>query len=224
MKIVSLNKSVEKYGFLSELEYKNENFNGHQTAICIGVKNGAESWDKVYTPANTTEERIKIANEMLNDKSLIILEDKFMESENEQLVPKIAYYIPYYVADHSVYRPTINHDQISDNKNSTSDVKIEVLFVNDEGLNRYVTFDFPVNGQYHLCLMDFIFAMQERILRKAGKNEDFIVEAGEHYRKGDISLDFYNKIGQRKMITGQVMDFIRLISSIRIIDIDIKRD
>lgn len=222
MKIVSLNRNVERYGFLSEMEYKNEDFHGHQTALCIGIKDGPNSWDKVYTSGNTTEEKIKIANEMLKDKSLIILEDKYMENANGQIVPKIAYLIPYYVENHSVYQPTVNYDQIPENSNVTNDIKIEVLFVNNEGFNRYVTFDFSVHGQYHLCLLNFVRSIDERILRKVNKDEDFVRNIGEHYRKGEISLDFYDKIGRKTVITAPISDFLKMISSIRIIDINTK--
>ena len=95
MKIVSLNKNPERYGYLSEMDYKNPNFHGHQTALAIGIKRPDGSWQEVYTSGDTLDEKIKIADEILNDKSLIILEDKITQLENDKLVSKTIYYFPY---------------------------------------------------------------------------------------------------------------------------------
>lgn len=221
MKIVSLNKNIERYGFLSEMEYKNPDFHGHQVVLCIGVKNSDGSWDKVYTSENIEEEEIKIADDILNDKSLIILEDKITQFEDNKLVPKIVYYLPYYVADHSAYQPTINFNQISYADNAINNIKVEVLFVSESGwYNRYVTFDFKGN----LCLLDFIEDLEEEIEDKASKvNGDFFIasENGEDYSEDDIVLDFYDKSGQKQFIGFKTArEFIKLVSSVRIIDID----
>lgn len=228
MKIVSLNKNPEKYGFLSEMEYKNPNFHGHQTALAIGIKNPDGSWDKVYTPGNTEEEKIKIANTILEDKTLIILEDKITQLEDDKLVPKIVYYFPYYVADHSAYQPTVNFEQISYACNVTNDVEIEVLFVCEEGwYNRYVTFNLSTSGSYNggksLSLIDFIENLEVEIENAAFKNKDFFIasEDGDNYQKDDIVLDFYDKSGQKHFIGARIAkDFLDLVSSIRIIGID----
>ena len=224
MRIVSLNKNLEKYGFLSEMDYKNPDFHGHQTALCIGIKNSNGSWDKVYTLGDTEEEKIKIANNILSDKSLIILEDKITQIENDNLVPKIVYYLPYYVADHSVYQPTVNFQQISYASNVSNKVKIEVLFVSEDGwYNRYVVFDLKTIGNRSLSLMEFIEDLETEIEDKASKHNDFFIAAenGEDYLQDDIVLDFYDKSGQKHFIGAKIAkDFLDLVSSIRIIDID----
>ena len=224
MKIVSLNKNLEKYGFLSEMDYKNPDFHGHQTALCIGIKNSNGSWDKVYTSGDTEEEKIKIANNILSDKSLIILEDKITQIENDNLVPKIVYYLPYYVADHSVYQPTVNFQQISYASNVSNKVKIEVLFVSEDGwYNRYVVFDLKTIGNRSLSLMEFIEDLETEIEDKASQHNDFFIAAenGEDYLQDDIVLDFYDKSGQKHFIGAKIAkDFLDLVSSIRIIDID----
>lgn len=224
MRIVSLNKNLEKYGFLPEMDYKNPDFHGHQTALCIGIKNSNGSWDKVYTSGDTEEEKIKIANDILNDKSLIILEDKITQIENDNLVPKIVYYLPYYVAEHSVYQPTVNFQQISYASNVSNKVKIEVLFVSEDGwYNRYVVFDLKTIGNRSLSLMEFIEDLETEIEDRASQHNDFFIAAenGEDYSQDDIVLDFYDKSGQKHFIGAKIAkDFLDLVSSIRIIDID----
>jgi hypothetical protein len=225
MKIVSLNKNPERYGFLSEMEYRNPDFHGHQTALCIGRKNTDGSWDKVYTSGDTEEEKIKIANDILNDKSLIILEDKIFENDNGNLVPKIIYYLPYYVADHSAYQPTINFEQIYHSCNVSSNAKIEVLFVHEEGwYNRYVTFD--LHTSYSLSLIDFIKNLEQEIIgiaQKGEKGNGFFIAKDEsgNYFENDIVLDFYDNTGQQYYLGfKEPKDLLKLVSSIRIIDID----
>ncbi len=222
MKIVSLNKNPERYGYLSEMEYKDPNFHGHQTALCIGVKNTDGSWNKVYTSGSTEEEKIKIANDILNDKSLIILEDKVFYVENNKLVPKTVYYFPYYVADHSVYQPTINFNQICYDDNINNDIKIEVLFVHDEGwYNRYIVFDVHTLGHYSLT--DFVNCLAAKIKENAEDNKDFFIakEDAENYLENDIVLDFYDSSGQKYFIGYPNAEyFLDLVSSVRIIDIN----
>lgn len=228
MKIVSLNKNPEKYGFLSELEYRNKTFHGHQVALVIGIKNANGSWEKLCTTAATEQKKEKIADDMLNDKSLIILEDKITQFENNRLVPKTVYYLPYYVADHSAYQPTVNFEQISYACNVENNVKIEVLFVHEEGwYNRYVTFDLKTKGDISgrsLSLMDFIQDLEQYIEDSASENNGnfFIAENLEDCEDGDIALDFYDKAGQKVFVGGSVEYFLSLVSSIRIINIETK--
>lgn len=238
MQIISLNKDIEKYGFLPELEYKNEHFHGHQTALCIGIKNSDGSWDKTFTSfisGNTEKEKNEIADNILNDKSLIILEDNVNQLEDNKIVTKTFYYLPYYVANHSAYQPTVNFGQISSACNVTNDVKIEVLFVSEDGwYNRYVTFDMhttSANGGSCMMLIDFIDDLRIEIEERAKSSKDFFIlddEDAEGYREyeyeeGDIALDFYDKSGQMHVIAYQnTNSFLDLISSVRIIDIDTK--
>lgn len=219
MKIISLNKNPERYGFLTEMEYKNEDFHGHQLALGIGIKNPDGSWDRVYTSGNTEEERIELADIILNDNSLIILEDKCTQLENNNLITKTVYYFPYYVADHSAYQPTINFNQISDACNVINNVKIEVLFVKDSWYNRYVTFDIKANN---FSLMDFIENLGIYIEESAINKKDFFIatEDSNEYDEGNIVLDFYDKSGRKYLYGGDVSSLLKLISSIRIIDID----
>lgn len=230
MKIVSLNKNPERFGFLSEIDYKNEQFHGHQTALCIGIKRLDGTWDKVYTSGNTEEEKIGIANAMLEDKSLIILEEPITQREESgELVRKIVYHFPYYVADHSAYQPTVNFDQISYSCNTSNDVKIEVLFVHEEGwFNRYVTFDLHTSGSWgggrSLSLMDFIEDLEREIEEAAEEKKDFFIadEDSDDYYEGDIVLDFYDKSGQKYLYGGKVSQFLDMVSSVRIIGIETK--
>ena len=228
MKIVSLNKNPERYNYLSEMDYVNKDFHGHQTALIIGIRNTDGSWNKVYTSGETEEEKIKIANDMLNDKSLILLEEKITQLEDGKLVPRIVYHLPYYVADHSAYQPTVNFDQISYSCNASNDVKIEVLFVHEEGwVNRYVTFELHTSGSFKggrsLSLMEFIEDLEQEIEDSAAEVDgDFFIaeEDSDNYSEGDIVLDFYDKSGQRYLYGGSVERFLNMISSIRIIGID----
>ena len=219
MKVISLNKNPEKYGYPMEMDFKKSNFHGHQTACTIGIRRTDGTWDMLYTPGDTKEEKTKIAEDMLNDKSLLIVEQRLTQMENEVLVPKTIYFLPYYVADHSVYKPTINFDQISKSSNTNSDVKIEVLFVSEEGwYNRYVVFDLKVSGSY--SLMDFISSLEQIIEDAAENNRHFWINTeNEEYEEGDIILDFYDESGQKTFVGGNVEYFLDMVSSIRIIDI-----
>lgn len=219
MRVVSLNKNVEKYGFLQEMEYTNDNFHGHQVTLCIGIKNLDGTWNTVFTKGKTEEERINIADNMMNDKSLIILEDLISEVENDEIVAKTIYYLPYYIADHSVYKPTVNFNQIPFLPRVRNKVKIEVLFVKDDWCNRYVTFETTTI----LSLIDFIKRLESTIMIYAKNKENGFFIAPEdtaNYRQGSIVLDFYNKAGEKILIGGNARAFLDMISSIRIIDID----
>ena len=229
MKVISLNKNIGKYNFLNEIEYRSPNFFGHQTGILIGILSQDEKWDKLGVPGETEEEKVKLANEILADKSLIIVEEKITQIENNNLVPKKVYYLPYYVEEHTAFKPTINYTNISNSSNVKQTITYEILLVDDWGCNRYITKTIvtgPVgfNGGQPYKAYDFMHSLELEIQDMIDNNDYQIRVAtsdGEEYSDGDILIDFYDEKGsvytQAFSSIGGVLD---TVVSIRIVGYD----
>ena len=225
MKLRALSQKVEKYGYPLETGLDKKGFNGHQIGMCIGIRDAETNAVKQnYIPDD--EFNIKFDN-MLEDKELLLLQDSITQFEDGELRGRHIYYLPYYVVDHSAYKPTINFEQISYACNVSNTVQIEVLFVEDD-YNRYVTFEMDTSGSLggrSLSLMDFISGLEEEIEEKTSRGEDFKCTSDEdpEYAEGDILLDMYDRAGN-KVTVGypDPSGFMDLISSIRIIGLDTK--
>ena len=205
MKIVSLNKNSEDYGYPMAMDLKRKGFHGHQTACAIGLKRADGTWEMLYTPGDTKEEKIKVAEDMLNDESLLIVEQKLIEVENGVSIPKAMYFLPYYVENHCAFKPTVNFAQMS----KDTETKIEVLFVNKEGwYNRYVVFKSTNNS-----LMEFIDNLGSKIMESVENNKDFFKD------KDSIALDFYDESGHKTIVSGNIDYFLSMVSSVRVVDV-----
>lgn len=225
MKLRALSQKVEKYGYPLETGLDRKGFNGHQIGMCIGIRDAETNAVKQNFIFND-DFNIKF-DSMLEDKELLLLQDSFTQMEDGELKKRYIYYLPYYVVDHSAYKPTINFDQISYACNVSNTVQIEVLFVEDN-YNRYVTFEMKTSGSLSgrsLSLMDFISGLEDEIEEKMSRGEDFKCASNEdtEYTEGDILLDMYDKAGNKVIIDcAEPSGFLDMVSSIRIIGLDVK--
>lgn len=226
MKLRALSQKVTEYGYPLETGFDRKGFNGHQIGMCIGIRDVKTNAVKQNFIPND-DFNIQF-DKMLEDKELLILQDTITQFEDNELKERHVYYIPYYVVDHSAYKPTINFEQISYACNVVNNVQIEVLFVED-GYNRYVTFNMNTSGNKNgrsLSLMDFIDGIQDEIEDKLSRGEDFkcvSLDEDPEYEEGDIVLDMYDKAGNRLTVAyPDPSGFLDLISSIRIIGLDVK--
>ena len=225
MKLRALSQKVIEYGYPLETGFERKGFNGHQIGMCIGIRDAETNAVKQnYIPNDDFNIQF---NKMLEDKELLLLQDTITQMEDNDLKKRYVYYVPYYVVDHSAYKPTINFDQISYACNVTNTVKIEVLFVEND-YNRYVTFNMITSGNHNgrsLSLIDFINGIQDEIEDKLSRGEDFKCASSDddEYDEGDIMLDMYDKAGNKITIAyADTSKFLDLISSVRIIDLEVK--
>lgn len=216
MKLRALNgdKAV-KYGYDPELEYKNPSFHGHQVGIVVGVFDA--NTNEIVRNAlpgifPTEEEKDAALRELIADESIIKIENVITQIDDDKLVPRIIYYVPYAVVEHSVFQPTINFANINPAINATNKVTVEILFV-EYGLNRYVTYTYYTSN---VSVMNEIYDMYEPLdipgleFREETEDED----AGYY-------LDFYDEAGEKTELYfsdwGELMD---TIVSVRILDIE----
>ena len=227
MRLRALSQKVTQYGYPLETGLDRKGFNGHQIGMCIGIRDAKTN--KVKQNFIPNDDFNIQFDKMLGDKELLLLQDTITHFEDNEFKKRYVYYIPYYIVDHSAYKPTINFDQISYEHNAVNIVKIEVLFV-ENGYNRYVTFDFKTEDNdcgCSLSLMDFITGLKDEIEEKASRGEDFKYasksDKDHEYNKDDILLDMYDKAGNKIIIDySNPSGFLNLISSIRIIDLEVK--
>jgi hypothetical protein len=223
MKLRALSQKITQYGYPLETELDRKGFHGHQIGMCIGIRDAATNKVKQnYIPNDDFNIQF---DKMLEDKELLLLQDTITQMENNELKRRHIYYIPYYVVEHSAYKPTINFEQISYACNVINTVQIEVLFV-DNDYNRYVTFELNTKGGHmsrSLSLLEFIEDLEKFIEDKVSIGEDFkYVPAGDsEYDEGDIMLDMYDKAGNRVEIAfSNAREFLKLVSSVRIINLE----
>lgn len=221
MKLKSLNKNIKKYGFHEEIEYTNATFNGHQLGIAICIKNqktGEIEQNFLSQELGDDKIRDSLLKELLADKSILLMENnitQFNESKTE-IVPKTIYYLPYYVDGHSVMQPTVNYENVSKTNNTSYDIKVEVLFVEDE-LNRYITIPIKTKNTSIMNLVYDLFGnYDDEFLETLGikwQDEDENIDVG-------YVLDFYNQVGEKyNLIFEDIEDLRNAIVSMRLIDI-----
>ena len=224
MKLRALSQKVVEYGYPLETGLDRKGFNGHQIGMCIGIRDTETNAVKQnYIPDD--EFNIKF-DKMLEDKELLILQDTITQMEDDKLKRRYVYYLPYYVVAHSAYKPTINFEQINYACNVSNTIQIEVLFVED-GYNRYVTFETNTSGDFGGCslsLVDFIIGLEDEIEEKTSRGEDFkCASEDSEYAEGDTLLDMYDRAGNKVIVSyPNPGDFLNLVSSVRIIGLDIK--
>lgn len=233
MQLVSVNKNCEKYGFPETLELSDENFKGHQVgvAVCMYDCNN-EKIINYFTNKETDDENhqseqhhwtdssglISLYQQLINDESMTLTKHSCTQVDENtgKLVPRIIYYMPYQVADHSMHRPTVNYETVDNCINTTHELLVEILFVcpDDEGICRYLTVPFKSHNVGILSLVD-------TMLENLDEYPDTFpyLEETDEYGEG-YGLDFYDRTGQKFTITFKDGDELRnCINSIRLIDI-----
>lgn len=220
MKLIALNKNTEKYGYQQEMEYSNDNFNGHQVGVAICIQNDiTKEIEFNYLPQKLGDDETRdfALGELLHEKKCVFISEAITQlNDNGELIPKTIYYLPYYVAEHSRFKPTITHTNISNVSNAWYEVQVELIFSKD-GLFRYFTMPIKTrNVSVMNCVYDtFGFSTDPVALEDIGiKWQDETEDAEAGY-----ALDFYNEAGNRYNLTFSCTEDLRdAIVSMRVID------
>lgn len=220
MKLIALNKNTEKYGYSQEIEYGNDSFNGYQVGVAICVQNDiTKEIEFNYLPKRLGDDETRdfLLGELLHEKKCVFITEEITQiNENYELVPKVIYYLPYYVADHSRFKPTIIHENVVGYSDSDYDIQVELVF-SHEGLSRYFTIPIRTrNVSVMECVYNmFAFSTDPVALEDIGikwKDETEDTEAG-------YVLDFYNEAGNKfDLIFSCTEDLRNTIVSMRVID------
>jgi len=215
MKLKSLNKLDEKFGYPNTMEYKNDKFHGHQIGVAIAILNQDDSIHE-----NLMKKDIKDSDELL--KELLSSDAKLIEDEITQLDDKgelhkrKVIYLPYAAIESPCFKPTINFDCIDDAANSYHDVAIEILFVVD-GLNRYVVLHGRTRNMSMFDMVETSFNDEEELIKmgfRKGTEDD---EEGPGWY-----LDMYNEAGADFDVAlgCNGCDILSNVNSIRLIGIE----
>lgn len=224
MILKSLNNLDPKFGYPNEIQYNDKTFNGHQKGICIALRNMSTNGIEQNFLSESLENRDALLEELLSTEGIVIVEDRItqFDEEHKNLIPKTLYYLPYAVKEHSIFKPTVNNDNVeTESSNVTNRFDVEILFVTDN-LNRYITVTFEtrnismfesVNDLFEDCF--FSGFDEEHQLHQAGvrwKDETEDEDAGYY-------LDFYNEAGQRfDLLFTHIEDLKDAIASVRLIN------
>lgn len=209
MIIKSLNKDLTKFGYPNQMEYNNPNFNGHQIGIAICIKNNITNkieenlLSKSLGDDKTRDELLK---ELLNNNNKIVTDIITQCNDENKLVPKTIYYLPYYITDHSRFKPTILYSNVENYLNNYYSIEVELLLVSDNTC-RYITV--PIQTQ-NVSIFDCVNDLFEY-----DNNISDIIEKDNSY-----ILDFYSESGERFDLAFNKLEDIRnLIVSMRLISI-----
>lgn len=205
MKLIPVNHEnslLEECGYTNPINFDNPNFHGYQkgVAICIINKETGIIERNMLGLSNIPEERRdEYLKEILESKEIVKIVDDITQLENEKLVPKQIFYLPYIVGNHSIFKPTVNNDNISGASNVHYEIDVELLFVHDN-LNRYMTIHFTTQN---VSVMDCIYGLfdEEDTLK------DELIAQGAHYLEKEddegnqgYGIDFYDEAGNRYVL------------------------
>lgn len=207
MKLLSANTNTEyiysKYDFPPFIEYDNPKFHGHQLGIAVCIKNNETKEIEENMLSKSRNNRDTLLQELLNDDLVTLITDEItqLNRTNDKLVSKTIYYLPYRPENHSSTKPTVTDDYISTSMNTFYDVKIELLFVQDNGIKRYVTMPVQTRNIGMLELVNDIFDEWDNV-KEAFINEPDCkwVRETDEYEAGFL-VDFYDNCGNRYDIT-----------------------
>lgn len=221
MKLQSLNTNVEKYGYPFHMEYTATSFNGHRLGVAVCIKNantGEIERNFIKESLGDEEARSQILQDLLNDKTVILTKEQVTQFDdvNGTLVFKDIYYMPYYVLDHVMHRPTIIHDNIFPCMNAHYSVEVEVILV-EEGLTRYLVLPFQTRN---MSVMDLVHDFFEFDYASDGdlKSIGIGYQNRTEYDEAGYTLDFYDDFGHRHdLVFGSVERIRDAIVSMRLV-------
>lgn len=227
MKLFPLNKDIpilEECGYGEVLDFKNDSFHGHQKGVAICVINkesGAVEQNMLRENLKNREELLKM---ILESKKIIKIVNDITQLEGDKLIPKQVFYLPYMVADHSVFKETVNWDNVSGASNVTYELDVEILFVH-ENLNRYITTHITTKN---VSIMDAVYGMFEidDLLQTEFPLHGFRYqeEPDKEGMQGWI-VDFYDEAGNRYEYGFENGERLRdTIASVRLIGIEMEID
>lgn len=222
MKLKSLNQLDIKYGFAPMLEYEDATFHGHQRGIAVGILNQDGSiYRNLMVPMDPLCDKDELFKELLNDKNVKLLEEEvpFITQEQEINVRKI-YYLPYANIEHSVFKPTVNYDNMDCKSTNSYHVQIEVLLCK-KGLNRYFIIDVESSGETMLSTVRN-FLMDKEAMEGVGFTYISHKETDEEETEEGWFIDMYNEANNAgRMYMGKMPDdILSYASSIRLIGIE----
>ena len=231
MILKSVNNNVKSYGFPEVLEYDDKTFHGTQKGVCICIKDN-ESGDIVTNnmPIPYIKDelgydkeavRLRLLNQLLEDRNVLLIEEGIVQTVDGELKPRTIYYIPYYVADHSILKPTVLYENISGACNVSYNISIEVLFVEDD-LNRYATLNFQTRN---VSIMDLVYNLFDQDEPEELMSIGLCFKKETEDNEEGYYLDFYDEAGNRYELCFSILDRLRdSIVSMRLIDIKCKVD
>ena len=220
MKLKSINKNIEKYGYPQTMEYSNQNFNGHQVGVAICLQNNiTNKIEANYLSESLGDEETRnfLLSELLREEKALFITEVItqLDENSNQLVPKTLFYMPYFVEEHSRFKPTVINDNVSDACNVSYDIEVELVFA-DEGLCRYLTVPFKTRNVPVFELVEDLFDDEEALKELGIKWQEETDEADAGY-----ALDFYNEAGQRYNLTFRTGENLRdILVSMRMISIE----
>jgi hypothetical protein len=207
MKLKALNKNTEKYGFSQTLEFNNPQFNGHQIGVAICIQNNiTNKIEKNYLSETLGDEQTRdfLLGELLHESKAVFITENITQLDDitNDLVPKTIFYMPYFVEEHSRFKPTVINDNVSGAYNVYYDIEAELVFA-DDGLCRYLTTSFKTcNVPFVDLINDFFEYSDDEVLAALGiKWQEETMETDAGY-----ALDFYNEAGQKFILTFRNME------------------
>ena len=218
MKLKTMNKNLDKFGYPEVLQYDNPEFHGHQKGVAIGIKdNGTNKFIHNYLSKDLGDDATRdfLLNDLIQDPEILLIENNITQMEDGKLVPRTIYYLPYFVEDNSCLAPTVNFDNISGAINVSYKAKVELLFATCDGLNRYMVVDFETQNVPIFELVNDIFDEEVPEINYESDGEE-----GPGYY-----LDFYDEAGEPYYLCKNRMeDYRDLLVSFRLIGLDMVVD
>lgn len=229
MKLFPLNRDntiLEECGYSDVLEFKDDKFHGHQKGVAICIINKQTGVVEDNMLHKELQNRDELLQKILESKDIIKVVDDITQFQNGKLIKKQIFFLPYIVSGHSVFKETVNYDNVSGATNVKYALDVEILFVH-EHLNRYITVNI---GTTNVSIMDAVYGMFEddELLQLEFPNYGFWYNhtESEEYGKGWV-VDFYDEAGNRYEYAFEDGERLRdTIASVRLIEIkmEIKDD
>lgn len=168
MKLKIKNPKLIDMGFHADCTL-DQPFLGHQVGIVICIfNNETKEIEKTYLPKDVTE---SIEDIIKRSDELGLLEQYItqLDRTTDKLVSKVLYMIPYVPENSSTLLPTCIDSNISGAMNVHYNCKIELCFVEDEGLCRFIVMNARTRN---VCMLELVKDLLEEC-----DDEDAIKEA-----------------------------------------------
>ena len=216
LKLVAINKELsKKYGFPESMDYDRPDFYGHQVGVAIALKNDETGEiEKNFMPGDNKEKNLAM---LLSEDIDRVIENpisQFNRDENK-LVAKTWYLMPYAVEGHPKLKPTVVVP-ISGCYNVRYELEMEVVFAAEEDICRYIAAPFVTRNTCYIDLLHDIFDYND----ESETFEFFKNTPDFHYDEDEYSYSFrlYNEAGDAFEHTfDDIDDLKRAIISMRIL-------
>lgn len=204
MKLIPVNKDSEllqelDVGYTDILEYNDPRFHGHQKGVAICIINketGAVEKNMLNgAPEDKKDEYLK---EILESKQVIKVVDDIHQYENDKLIPKQIFFLPYIVADHPVFKQTVNNMNISGAINVHYEVDVELLFVHNN-LNRYILIHFTTQNVSIMDCVHGLFDEDDTLREEMANNGIAYIEEENEDGEWGYGVDYYDEAGNREV-------------------------